>query len=98
MRGAQAAAVRGGLRALLRSVRETVPGDAAALATSRAEVRRHFLLHEREADAAAVARLVADAHDAANFLRESIVQARLNTRGRYGAAPRAARRRALAPI
>jgi len=79
-----AAAARGGLRTLLRAVRETFAGDAAALTKSRAEVRKQFRANAGEADAARAARLVADAHDAAAFLKESIVQAKLNKSGRYG--------------
>ena len=70
-------------RALLRVVRETFRGDAQALRTCRAEARKQYLAHAGERDGARVARLVADAHDAAQFLRDSVVQAQLNDQGNY---------------
>lgn len=80
------ASVTRSFRALLRTVRETFSGDAVALSKSRAAVRDQFRANARERDAAKIARLVADAHDAASFLRESIVQAKLSKDGaRYGA-------------
>ena len=88
---ASAPAVRGGLRVLFRAVRETFAGDAKALSASRAEIRKRFHENERVSDAAVITRLVAEAHDAAAFLRESIVQARLNSAGRYGACVTCAR-------
>ena len=96
MSATSSAPVARSFRVLLRTVRETFAGDAVALAKSRAAVREQFRAHARERDAAKIARLVADAHDAANFLRESIVQAKLNKDGSrygaskgYGGAPRA---------
>ena len=84
------ASVTRSFRALLRTVRETFSGDAVALSKSRAAVRDQFRANARERDATKIARLVADAHDAASFLRESIVQAKLSTDGaRYGACGRA---------
>lgn len=56
--------------------------DAHALAASRAELRSKF----GEAAGAAgddAARAVADAHEAADFLRTYVVQAALNERGNY---------------
>ena len=85
------AAALSSMRLLLRTVRTSFAGDAAALRAGRAEVRKQYRAHAGEADAGKAARLVADALDAAAFLRESIVQAKLNDAGRYGAA--AARRR-----
>ena len=70
-------------RHLLRAVRDTFAGDAAALSTCRAEARKHFRANAAVADPARAARLVADALDAASFLRESVVQARLTGEGRY---------------
>ncbi len=57
--------------------------DAAAVARCRTEAVAQFRRHAREGDPARIATLVADAHDAAAFLRASIVQARMNEAGRY---------------
>lgn len=73
-------------RALLVAVREKFAGDAEALRTCRAEARKHFRANAGVRDAAKVAALVADAFDAAKFLRESVVQARLTAAGRYAMA------------
>jgi len=70
-------------RALLRVVKETFKGDAQALRTCRVEARNQYLKHAGERDATRIARLVADAVDAAQFLRESVVQAALNEQGNY---------------
>jgi hypothetical protein len=73
-------------RALLHAAREKFAGDAAALRTCRAEARKHFRANAGVRDAAKAAALVADALDAAQFLRESVVQARLTPEGRYAMA------------
>ena len=73
-------------RALLLAVREKFAGDAAALRTCREEARKHFRANAGVRDAAKAAALVADALDAAKFLRESVVQARLTPEGRYAMA------------
>lgn len=66
-----------------------------ALQKCRAEVRNKFVAHATEADAARISKLVADAHDAAAFLGESIVQAQLTPEGRYGEHARASVAEAL---
>jgi len=58
-------------------------GDAHALAASRAELRSKFAEGAAVADPADVARRVADAREAADFLRTYVVQAALNERGNY---------------
>lgn len=75
---------RGSLRVLLRAVHETFAGDAKALVASRAEIRKHYRANADVVDAAKISQLIASAHDAAAFLKESIVQARLTKEGRYG--------------
>jgi complex III assembly factor LYRM7 len=76
-------AVPASFRAVLRAVRDTFKGDARALATCRAEARKQFRANAGERDAARVAKMVADALDAAQFLRDSVVQAALNDKGNY---------------
>lgn len=82
---ASAPAVRRSFAALLRAARASFAGDAPALAASRAEARKVFRANAGVTDAERIRKLVADAHDAAGFLEESVVQARLNDRGVYGA-------------
>ena len=70
-------------RSLLRVVRETFQGDALALRKCYAEAAKQFRANAGERDSARIARMVADAVDAADFLRESVVQASLNEQGNY---------------
>ena len=73
------ALVRRSYAALLRAARSSFAGDVPALTASRAEARRVFRANAGERDAERLRKLIADAHDAAAFLEESVVQARLNT-------------------
>lgn len=69
-------------RDVLRAARQAFKNDAHALAASRAELRGKFNeAADAQGDAAAAA--VADAHEAADFLRTYVVQAELNERGNY---------------
>jgi complex III assembly factor LYRM7 len=70
-------------RTLLRVVRDTFKGDSLALRKCRAEARAQFRANAGERDSGRIARMVADALDAAQFLRESVVQAQLNAQGNY---------------
>jgi len=71
-------------RHLLRAAAATFGADAAAVARCRAEARARFVANAGERDAARARALVADALDAAAFLRRSVVQASLNgATGRY---------------
>lgn len=71
-------------RELLKAQRALFAGDPSARTLARAETRSHF-----EANAAAepeeAAKFTADALDTAGFLRQNVVQAKLNERGNYGA-------------
>lgn len=58
-------------------------GDATALSTCRTEARAQFRRNASVADPKQIQKLIADANDAADFLRNSIVQAKLNEAGRY---------------
>lgn len=58
-------------------------GDAHALAASRAELRSKFDEGASASDPADAAARVADAREAADFLRTYVVQAALNERGNY---------------
>jgi complex III assembly factor LYRM7 len=76
------AEVLGSYRYVMRAVRATFQQDAVAVRRSREAARAEFLKH-RGASGAALRKLVDDARDAADFLRSSIVQARLSPSGRY---------------
>ena len=70
-------------RDLLRAVSSSFRGDAVALRSGRAQARAAFAAHASEAEPARLGALLAEAADAASFLREHIVQAALNDAGRY---------------
>ena len=85
-------------RTLLRAVQDTFSGDGMALQKCRVEARKQFRANAGERDISRINRMVADAEDAAVFLRESVVQAKLNEQGHYamklkpqGAGPPASR-------
>lgn len=70
-------------RVLLRVVNETFAGDLKAIQTCRREAFKQYRANAGERDAARIQKMVADALDAAQFLRESVVQAKLNEQGNY---------------
>jgi len=70
-------------RTLLRAVTDTFRGDSAALLKCRLEARKQFRANIGERDSARIIRMIADAEDAAMFIRESVVQAKLNEQGHY---------------
>ena len=73
----------GAFRTLLRAAKETFQSDAIAIKRCRDEARRHFFLNSQETDSEKIKALVAEAFDAATFLKESVVQAKLNSKGVY---------------
>jgi len=73
----------GAFRTLLRAAKETFQSDEIAVKRCRDEARRLFILNAQESDGEKIKALVAEAFDAAVFLRESIVQAKLNQNGVY---------------
>lgn len=75
--------VLGSYRYVLRAISDTFRGDARAVKTSLTAARAEFRKHGAVTDAAVVKKMVHDARDAADFLRHSIVQAQLNSEGRY---------------
>ena len=88
---AAAAAAKSAHRALLRACRETFRGDTKALSASTAEVRARF--RERSALAPGsdeALRAVADAREAASFVRTNLVQGVVNARGNVEVRPRLA--------
>ena len=62
--------------------------DEPALAAAFEEIRSNFAQHKDVTDKAEVDALCAAGHDALDFLRTSVVQAKLNERGNYGASAR----------
>jgi complex III assembly factor LYRM7 len=73
----------GAFRTLLRAAKETFQSDAIAIKRCKDEVRRHFFLNSQETDSEKIKALIAEAFDAASFLKESVVQAKLNSKGVY---------------
>ncbi len=58
-------------------------GDARALAVGVAEARTQFRKNAAERNPARIKAMVGDAKDAASFLRQSVVQGKMNQDGRY---------------
>jgi hypothetical protein len=81
------ASVSAAYRGLLRAVATTFAGDASALAQGRSAAAAAFRgwapPPAAPAPADALARALADADEAAAFLREHVAQGRLNERGAY---------------
>jgi hypothetical protein len=73
----------GAFRTLLRAVKETFRSDEIAVKRCRDEARRQFVLNSNESDQEKIKALVAEAFDAALFLKESVIQAKLNKSGIY---------------
>jgi complex III assembly factor LYRM7 len=78
-----ALSVRSALRRVLRAQRLAFANDAPMKAHAVAAIREQFRAHPTVSDAAELDKLVAEAHEAAKFLEENVVQAALNERGNY---------------
>lgn len=70
-------------RRLLRASQELFRGDELALCEARAKLRSEFKANAAETDAAVLDRLHADCKDLEDFLRQNVVQGKLNDRGNY---------------
>lgn len=73
----------GSYRTLLRTISHVFTGDAKALQTGRLSARQGFRANAAVHDPDAIAKLVDEARDATEFLREHIVQAKINNEGNY---------------
>ena len=71
-------------RALLRATRKSFAGDSPMLNGSGAEVRKKFEENRNVTSEAEIQRLLEEASEAAHFITNMIVQAKLNSRGGYG--------------
>ncbi|KAK3251175.1 hypothetical protein CYMTET_39480 [Cymbomonas tetramitiformis] len=71
-------------RQLLRERRTLFNGDTDNLRASLTEIRSHFENARFEQDESAIAKMVKDGQDAAQFMRNNVVQGKLNERGNYG--------------
>lgn len=71
--------VLGSYRYVLRAIRETFQNDVDAVQKSKAAARMEYRKHFGVKDNGQISKMVADARDAADFLRSSIVQAQLNS-------------------
>lgn len=76
--------VLSGYRELLRAIHNTFRADTRAIIQCTGEARKAFRANVSERDQDKIKRMVADAHEAASFLRQHIAQAKLNDAGRYG--------------
>lgn len=70
-------------RQLLKTVNKTFSGDTRAVRQSSTEIRRHFEVSRNLSDPGEIAQKIADAEEARDFLRESVVQARKSSCGTY---------------
>ncbi|KAK9864299.1 hypothetical protein WJX84_004057 [Apatococcus fuscideae] len=70
-------------RVLLRSITAAFKGDAFMLRQSKLEVRHKYQEASSLTDAAEVQKRVAEAKEAADFIRTNVVQAKLNGRGNF---------------
>ncbi|KAL5561459.1 hypothetical protein UlMin_031206 [Ulmus minor] len=74
-------------RALLRATRKSFAGDSPMLNGSAAEVRKKFEENRNVTSEAEIQRLLEEASEAAHFITNMIVQAKLNSRGGYEVKP-----------
>eukprot|EP01024_Parvocaulis_polyphysoides_P029297 TRINITY_DN26444_c0_g1_i5.p4 TRINITY_DN26444_c0_g1~~TRINITY_DN26444_c0_g1_i5.p4 ORF type:complete len:112 (+),score=18.91 TRINITY_DN26444_c0_g1_i5:589-924(+) len=70
-------------RTLRRASLKTFQGDEMMLAEGAKKIREAFESYRLETDPGKIEQLLKDAADAAEFLRTSIVQAKMNERGSY---------------
>ena len=73
----------GAYRKLLRTVAATFKGDDVTLSAARREIRQKFEDNRQVADESSLPVMIADAYDAAEFIKTHVVQAELNESGNY---------------
>jgi hypothetical protein len=78
-----ALAVRNAFRRLLRAQQAAFANDVPMKAHAVAAIREQFRAHPTVGDTAGFDKRLEEAHNAATFLEENIVQAALNERGNY---------------
>ncbi|KAL9261639.1 Mitochondrial zinc maintenance protein 1, mitochondrial-like protein [Drosera capensis] len=71
-------------REVLRATRKSFAGDTKMLKASAIEARTKFEENRHVESESEIGRLLEDAREAARFIENMIVQARLNDRGGYG--------------
>lgn len=76
------AATRSVMRRLIRARRFAFKGDEELLRTAQAAIRGHFQTN-RDASPEKLPKMLKEAEDAIEFLRNNVVQAPLNDRGNY---------------
>eukprot|EP00798_Chlamydomonas_sp_ICE-L_P016104 gene16104-22246_t len=83
---------------LLKTVNTTFSGDTRAIRQGSAEIRKHFEASKDLNDPNQVAQKIADAVEAREFIRDSVVQAKKTSTGSYAVSPEEADRlQAAAP-
>mmetsp|Transcript_1520 Transcript_1520/g.3334 ORF Transcript_1520/g.3334 Transcript_1520/m.3334 type:complete len:105 (-) Transcript_1520:89-403(-) len=73
----------GAYRRLLRAATATFRNDPTALTAAKGEIRNKFDDSKEETDGEKLKSLVSEAYDAADFIRQHVVQAALNEEGNY---------------
>jgi complex III assembly factor LYRM7 len=73
----------GAYRKLLRTVATTFKGDDVTLLAAKREIRQKFEDNKELGDPSALPAMVAEAYDAAEFIRTHVVQAEQNEKGNY---------------
>ncbi|KAM7527061.1 hypothetical protein LguiB_030471 [Lonicera macranthoides] len=74
-------------RALLRATRKTFAGDTQMLEESAAMIRRKFKENRDITSPTHLHQLLEEAREASHFISNTIVQAKLNSRGGYEVKP-----------
>ncbi|XP_076940721.1 mitochondrial zinc maintenance protein 1, mitochondrial-like [Bidens hawaiensis] len=74
-------------RTLLRATRKSFAGDTVMLNGSAAEVRKKFEENRHVTSEPEIRKLLDEAREAADFISNMIVQAKLNSRGGYDVKP-----------
>ncbi|GKE36419.1 mitochondrial zinc maintenance protein 1, mitochondrial [Tanacetum coccineum] len=71
-------------RSILKATRKSFAGDTVMLEGSAAEVRKKFEENKHVTNEPEIRKLLDEAREASDFIRNMIVQAKLNERGGYG--------------
>lgn len=75
----------GGFKRLIRTSRAVFAGDDFAVVSAREEIRNQFLANRTVSDPTELAKLYAGVDEADQFLRESVMQGKMNHRGSFKA-------------
>ena len=71
------------MRELLRSAQEAFRGDSFALRGAKVEIRKHYEKDRRLRGTEEVEKAIRSGREAARFLRENVLQGKMNVRGNF---------------